>query len=372
MASYFLGLISGTSVDGVDAALCEFGNHKCEVFKARTFAYPPAIKARIEALIGAQQARLDEVGAIDIAAGRFFADCALALIKSSGLETAAVRAIGHHGQTIWHQPDSPEPFSWQIGDPNSVAAITGIDTVADLRRLDMAVGGQGAPIVPAFHRWLFSSDEQPRIILNIGGIANLTVLAPGREILGFDTGPGNTLMDAWAREKLDRPFDEDGRWAASGRVDHQLLEAMLDDAYFSRETPKSTGRERFNETWLKQKLANTDRRSADADVAATLLELSASTIASEIERLELQNFDLIACGGGTRNSALMDRIGALTNTRPKTTAEFGLHPDWVEAAAMAWLARARLELKPGNVATVTAAREAVVLGGLYLGIGNTD
>ena len=371
MARYFLGLISGTSIDGVDAAVCRFQGQSCTVVAARTFAYPPAIKARIEALIESGAARLAEIGAIDVAVGRFFADCSLALIRNQHLKPKDIEAIGHHGQTIWHEPNSPEPFSWQLGDPNSVAAITGIDTVADLRRLDMAVGGQGAPIVPAFHQWLLSSETITRVVLNIGGIANITLLAPGHDVQGFDTGPGNTLLDAWARRCLDKDYDDGGQWAASGTPDEALLSELLDEPYFSRVTPKSTGRERFNASWLKHKLASIDHRIGEADVAATLLELSARTIVNAIAGLNLGQYELIVCGGGTRNDALMKRIGVLAACEPRTTADYGLGPDWVEAAAMAWLARARVELKGGNLPTVTAAREVKVLGALYSGASVT-
>lgn len=367
MTRHFLGMISGTSVDGVDAVVCRFGDRSCEIVQAQTFAYPPAIESRIQALIQSGQGQLAEIGAIDVAVGRFFADCAVAIIRAAGIDPVEVAAIGHHGQTIWHEPNPPEPFSWQIGDPNSVAAITGIDTVADLRRQDMAFGGQGAPIVPAFHQWLFASDDAARVVLNVGGIANLTLLAPGREVLGFDTGPANTLLDAWTRQCLDQPFDANGHWAASGTVDDTLLGVLLDDPYFAAQAPKSTGRERFNETWLEQKLATIDRKPAEEDVAATLVDLSAHSIVDAIATLELPAYELFACGGGTKNLTLMRRIGEIAGVTPKTTAAFGLDPDWVEGAAMAWLARARIEQAAGNVPTVTAAREARVLGGLYSG-----
>jgi anhydro-N-acetylmuramic acid kinase len=369
MTRYFLGLISGTSVDGVDAVICEFGDRSCAIVAAQTFAYPPAIERRIQKLIQTGQAKLAEIGSIDVAVGRFFADCAVALIKGAGIDPREVEAIGHHGQTIWHEPDPPEPFSWQLGDPNSVAAITGIDTVADIRRLDMASGGQGAPIVPAFHQWLFGSDESTRVILNVGGIANLTLLAPGRDVLGFDTGPANTLLDSWTKRCRGEPFDSGGQWAATGRADPALLEVLLDDRYFRQPAPKSTGREHFNETWLKQKLAAFDRDIADADVAATLVELSARSITEAIATLGLAEYTLFVCGGGAKNDTLMERLGVLTGRPPRTTADFGLDPDWVEAAALAWLARARIDRIAGNVPTVTAAREARVLGGLYLGAG---
>jgi anhydro-N-acetylmuramic acid kinase len=367
MPDYYLGLISGTSVDGVDAALCAFGERSCQVVTARTYAYPPRIRERVQQLIRTGESSLAAIGAIDVAVGRFFADCALAAIREAGLTAGDIAAIGHHGQTIWHEPNLPEPFTWQIGDPNSIAAITGIDTVADLRRLDMALGGQGAPLVPAFHAWLLSSDTQARVILNIGGIANITLLAPGRDTLGFDTGPGNTLLDLWVSRERNLPYDDGGHWAAGGEVDRSLLERLLDDPYFSRRTPKSTGREYFNEAWLERKLAAPNEQVASVNVAATLLELTAQTIADAIGGLGLSDYAIIACGGGVRNAALMARIGKLTRVDPTTTADFGIDPDHVEAAAMAWLARARLAGEPGNLPTVTAARQPVTLGALYSG-----
>lgn len=368
MGRYFLGLISGTSVDGVDAALCEFGERRCNVIAARTFTYPTAIADRIQNLIARGEGRLSEVGAIDIAVGRFFADCAIALLRSAGALPGDVTAIGHHGQTIWHEPALPEPFSWQIGDPNSVAAITGIDTVADLRRLDMALGGQGAPLVPAFHEWLFADPTTSTVVLNIGGIANITSLAPGRPVLGFDTGPGNTLLDALARRCLDRPFDDRGQWAASGKPDPSLLETLLQEPYFRKPAPKSTGRELFNDGWLQRKLGESGRRVDEVNLAATLLELTARSIADAIAALGARPGRVIVCGGGVRNDALMARLGALTGQTLQTTAAFGLDPDFVEAAAMAWLARARVTGAPGNLPTVTAAREGAVLGALYCGV----
>jgi anhydro-N-acetylmuramic acid kinase len=368
MGRYYLGLISGTSVDGVDAALCDFGDRRCTVIAAKTYAYPPAIADRIQALINRGESRLAEIGAIDLAVGRYFADCALALLRGAGVGPSDVVAIGHHGQTIWHEPSPPEPFSWQIGDPNSIAAITGIDTVADLRRLDMALGGQGAPLVPAFHEWLFSTATTPTVVLNVGGIANVTWLAPGRPVLGFDTGPGNTLLDALARRCLDRPFDDRGQWAASGKPDSLLLEAMLREPYFAKPTPKSTGRELFNENWLQRKLAESGRTITDVNVAATLLELTVRSIANAIAAPGTGGRRLIVCGGGARNDALMARLGQLTGLKPETSAAFGLDPDFVEAAAMAWLARARVAGQSGNLPTVTAARVATVLGALYCGV----
>jgi anhydro-N-acetylmuramic acid kinase len=368
MSRYFLGLISGTSVDGVDAAICEFGDRSCKVIAAQIFAYPPKIAERVQQLIAAGEGRLAEIGAVDVVIGRFFADCALALIRSARLKPGDIVAIGHHGQTIWHQPDPPEAFSWQLGDPNSIAAITGIDTVADLRRLDMALGGQGAPLVPAFHDWLFANEDMARVILNLGGIANVTALIPGRPVLGFDTGPANTLLDTWVRRHRDEPFDADGAWAGSGIVDQLLLETFLEDPYFARPAPKSTGRELFNADWLDDRLSACTQTVSDVNVAATILELTARTIVDALASLDLPDYQLIVCGGGARNGTLMQRLGELAGHEPATTADFGLDPDHVEAAAMAWLARARIDGEPGNLPTVTAARQPAVLGGLYSGV----
>lgn len=365
MIERYLGLISGTSVDGVDGVLAEFGDRECHIVHARTFAYPPRIAERLKTLIESPSSALAELGALDVAVGRYFADCALALAREAGIEPAAIAAIGHHGQTVFHEPDGPEPFSMQLGDPSSVAAITGVDTVADFRALDVAVGGQGAPLVPAFHDWLFRSKSQPRVLINLGGIANLTLLTPGTDTIGFDTGPASTLLDAWIQRCLDSPYDEGGQWARSGRPDRTLLERMLQDPYFDREPPKSTGRERFNASWLDRALADLEKPPAEADIQATLVELTAMTIVAGIERTAPPDAELIVCGGGAHNAYLLERLGARADRAVRTTAALGLDPDWVEGAAFAWLARARLRGEPGNVPSVTGARQSVVLGGLY-------
>lgn len=376
MSRYYLGMISGTSVDGVDAAICEFGTteagaNECNTVAAQTFAWPPAFVDRIQALITNGSGSLSQIGSLNVATGRFFGDCALAMIRSAGLSPDDIRAIGSHGQTIWHEPNPPEAFTWQIGDPNSIAAITGVDTVADLRGLDMAYGGEGAPLVPAFHDWLFRDPGKARVVVNIGGIANLTLLAPGRDVLGFDTGPGNTLLDLWVKRCLDQPFDDDGRWAASGEVNDKLLAAMLAEPYLAKAPPKSTGRELFDAAWLEQALATASGDIPDVNVAATLLELTAATVVNEIGKLGLDRYELFVCGGGASNSRLLERLGSLAGVHAQTTGALGLDPNHVEAAAMAWLARARIENAAGNLPTVTGAREAVILGGLYCGDHNS-
>jgi anhydro-N-acetylmuramic acid kinase len=364
MGELYLGMMSGTSIDGVDAVLIELGDASCTVLRAATTPFPPSLLSRLRRIVEVPQASLRELGALDHAVGRFFGDCALALLADAGIDRAKVTAIGHHGQTIFHEPSGDEPFSMQIGDPNVVAAMTRICTVADFRRLDIASGGQGAPLVPAFHAWCFGSANGSRAIVNIGGIANVTALRSSDAPVGFDTGPGNTLLDLWARRHRGVDYDRDGAWAASGRAHDALLRELLTEPYFMKAPPKSTGRELFNAAWLDARLAS-GASLAPADVQATLAELTATTIVAGVEET-LPNCDqLIVCGGGAHNADLMGRLSRLSGRAVATTAAFGIAPDWVEGAAFGWLARARLRGEVGNVPSVTGAHRAVVLGGVY-------
>ena len=334
---------------------------------AATTPFPPPLLARVRRIVEVPQTELRELGALDHAVGGFFAGCALDLIARAGVERTAVQAIGHHGQTVFHEPNGDEPFSMQIGDPNVIAATTGICTVADFRRLDMAVGGQGAPLVPAFHAWCFGVAGEPRAVVNVGGIANITALRPGQPTTGFDTGPGNTLLDLWVRRHRGSDYDADGVWAASGDVDAALLATLLTEPYFSAAAPKSTGRELFNMHWLDARLSH-HSTTAPADVQATLAELTATTIVTSVHRALPGCRRLIICGGGAHNADLiarLRRLSGISGISVDTTAAFGIAPDWVEGAAFAWLARARLRSEAGNVPTVTGARRLAVLGGVY-------
>ena len=366
MGTRYLGLISGTSIDGVDACIAEFRAHRCHILGARTTPYPPQLRKRVQALITAPEAPLREIGALDVALGRFFGTCALAVIRNAGLKPSAIAAIGHHGQTVFHAPTGAEPFSMQLGDPNSVAALTGIATVADFRRRDMAHGGQGAPLVPAFHDWLWRTPNETRVVLNIGGIANITVIRPNEPIVGFDTGPGNTLLDAWIQRCRGLPYDADGAWANHGKIDDALLRNLRREPYFALRPPKSTGREHFNLAWLEKRLGTYKARDPK-DVQATLAELTAATIVAAIGELVPREYRLIVCGGGASNSDLLMRLGRLSGRAPQTSAAHGVPPDYVEAAAFAWLAQTRLRNKAGNVPSVTGAHEAAVLGSVYYG-----
>jgi anhydro-N-acetylmuramic acid kinase len=270
---------------------------------------------------------------------------------------------------VHHSPLGRHPFTLQIGDPNTVAARTGITTIADLRRYDMALGGQGAPLVPAFHNWLLRSATEPRVVVNIGGISNITTLIPDAPILGCDTGPGNTLLDAWIGRHRGQSFDAAGEWAAQGRVCEPLLGTLLEDPWFGRPMPKSTGRELFNLRWLEERLRSfTDL--APEDVQATLAELTAVSIAHAIQVAAPECQRLIVCGGGAYNEHLMKRLSARMQCKTESSLAHGAAPEWVEGLAFAWLARARLAGIPGNVPSVTGAHEHAVLGGIYSGSKN--
>ena len=367
MNERYIGLMSGTSMDGIDGVLVDLSTLPGHVLAACHAAYPPALRERLLVLAQAPRAPFSELLSLDMEVGRHFAETAAQVLESAGLTAAAVRAIGSHGQTIRHLPGQSPGSTLQIGDPNIIAERSGITTVADFRRRDMAVGGEGAPLVPAFHAAAFAGDAC-RAVLNIGGIANLTVLNPGGEVLGFDTGPGNLLMDAWAQRHGHGPMDRDGAWAAGGRVDQRLLTRLMDDPYFRRPPPKSTGREHFNLPWLEKRLQGLDPPPPACDVQATLCELTATSIREALHRHAAQARELLVCGGGVHNDHLMARLRALLPAQQiRSTAALGLDPDLVEAVAFAWLARETLAGRAGNLPAVTGARRAVVLGGIYPG-----
>ncbi len=367
-AGRYLGLISGTSMDGIDAALVELGEHACTTLATRSHDYPAELRDRL--LTASQRpssVTVDELGRLDHAVGASFRDAALELIELAGADPASIRAIGSHGQTIRHLPGDAEPFTLQIGDPNLIATGTGITTVADFRRADVALGGEGAPLAPGFHQWLFDDEKTARVVLNIGGFANVTVLAgTGAAVTGFDTGPGNSLLDAWHREHMGGPFDAGGDWAASGVVDDTLLRACLADPYFAAAPPKSTGFEYFNLEWLAQRLG--EGNATPVDVQATLMALTVMSIKDAINDCAPGTDEILVCGGGAHNEALMRSLAdALRPVVVRSTEESGLHPDWVEAAAFAWLASRTLSGLTGNLPEVTGAERAAVLGCVYPG-----
>lgn len=367
-SSLYVGLISGTSMDGIDAALVEFGDHQCTVLETAAVDYPDELRDKLlRASRTPANCTIDQIGHLDQWVGECFRDATRALLTKADIDPATVAAIGSHGQTLRHQPRAARPFTMQIGDANIIVAGTGITTVADFRRRDIAVGGEGAPLTPAFHQWLFCSNEKVRAVLNIGGIANVTMVS-SPTVIGFDTGPGNTLLDGWTRGNLDQPYDDAGNWARSGTVSEPLLIEMMSDPYFALPPPKSTGFEYFNGAWVRSRIAAASKATLPAaDIQATLSELSARTIATSILQHSPDIEEVLVCGGGVHNTDLMQRLRSyLSGTQVTSTDAFGLHPDWVEAAAFAWLAKRCLEGKPGNLPVATGAERAEILGAVYL------
>lgn len=365
----FVGTLSGTSVDGIDAALVRFGARP-ELIATHSLAFPTELKAELLALGRPGDNEIDRLGRADVALGRLFARAVNELLAKTGVTARDVRAVGSHGQTIRHRPGFDPAFTLQIGDPNVIATETGIAVVADFRRKDLALGGQGAPLVPAFHEAVFRTKENDRVVVNIGGIANLTALPadPSAPVLGFDTGPGNTLLDARARRVLGTPMDRDGAFAASGRVVPELLRAMLAEPYFAQPAPKSTGPEQFSTAWLETHLAGLAEPPSDSDVQATLVALTARSIADAIRALPLGAApEVFICGGGAHNATLMRALRAeLPDCKVAVTDALGVAGDWVEAMAFAWLARQRMLGLPGNCPQVTGASRTAVLGAVFL------
>ncbi len=426
MKNLYIGLMSGTSMDGVDAALVSFDN-TIQLLGTASIEIPPHIKSALLTLCCGENIHLKLLGETDTQMGHLFADAVLNLLEKTAVNPAEITAIGSHGQTIYHHPNSAHPFTSQIGDPNIIAARTNITTVADFRRRDIALGGQGAPLVPAFHEYLFRDRVNDCCVVNIGGIANITYL-PGdktKSIMGFDTGPGNTLIDQWHQKHRGKPIDFDGGWARSGKINQELLTQLLDDPYFKLSSPKSTGREYFNLKWVAEKLkiplnppfskgeseASLDLSSSkgesevlldlssskgesevlldlsfsgerigisSADIQATLTELTAKSIAYAINHSmrhdksrhydlsESRVYDLWVCGGGAYNQYLVERLRAnLPCFQVISTTQVGIDPQWIEAAAFAFLAKQTIEKKPGNCINVTGARKETILGAVF-------
>jgi anhydro-N-acetylmuramic acid kinase len=369
VSKHYVGLMSGTSMDGIDAVLVAIDNGSCNILATHSHPLAEGLASELRRLVAeGHEAPLGLFGRLDVAVGRAFAGAVDALLDSCGRTRDDVRAIGSHGQTVLHNPGGEHPYTLQIGDPNIIAAETGIQTVADFRRRDLALGGQGAPLAPAFHQAFFRSADEYRVVLNLGGIANVTLMPPGAIIIGFDTGPGNTLMDAWIRRHLDQPFDDNGLWAASVEMDDELLKLLMEHPFFASTAPKSTGVEDFNLPWLDKKLAELSGDLEPATVQSTLCELTAKTIAEALIGDSGKTGHLLVCGGGTHNGELLKRLAArLPGWAVGPTDDVGISADWVEAAAFAWLAHRTLEGLPGNLPEVTGARCETILGAVYAG-----
>jgi anhydro-N-acetylmuramic acid kinase len=363
----YIGLMSGTSMDGIDAALVEINSAACRILHTHFVPWPDDLLKQLQQIVmQSDRATLSATGPLHHKLGCLFANAALGLLDAAGQSPESVTAIGSHGQTILHEPDHPAPHSVQLGDPGTIAVKTGIPVVADFRNGDMALGGQGAPLTPAFHRWAFGREGEDQAVVNIGGIANVTILHADGQTTGFDTGPGNTLLNQWISTHQGLPYDDAGDWAAGGNVNGELLSLLSSDDYFSRPPPKSTGLEYFNLKWLQKYLDSLPALPDPRDVQSTLSELTAVQIANALRTLP--SLQIIAvCGGGAANTDLMNRLQEnLPKTRVQTTVDWGIDPQWVEAAAFAWLARQRMHGLASNLQSVTGASAGLSLGGIYL------
>jgi anhydro-N-acetylmuramic acid kinase len=359
--------MSGTSLDAIDAALVGFDTDQNPIL-VHTYNHPipTAVRSEIESICQPGVDEINRMGALDRRIGKLFAEATMALLEQSNVQATRVRAIGSHGQTIRHHPEKSAPFTLQVGDPNTIAFETGITTVADFRRMDVAAGGQGAPLVPAFHKAVFGDKNESRIIVNIGGMANITALIKDTPVTGFDTGPGNVLMDSWIQKKRGEPYDENGIWARSGHCNIALLDQLLSHPHIQAPAPKSTGRETFHLAWLESVLTEFTSVS-DADIQRTLLEFTARSITIPISAMPTSIDRVLLCGGGSNNQLLLERVRALLpGAHTSSTIDVGIDPDWVEAMAFAWLAKQRIECVPGNIPAVTGASRPCILGSIYL------
>lgn len=368
MQNLFIGIMSGTSMDAVDAALVDFQQQSPQIIATHSQPISAELRNDLTHICTPGNNEINRAGELDVQVGRLFAVTINELIKKAAIASKQITAIGSHGQTIRHQSTGQFPFTLQIGDPNIIAAKTGITTVADFRRRDMALGGQGAPLAPAFHNYIFRTDQEDRIILNLGGIANITYLPADlkKPVIGFDTGPANTLLDSWASEQLNVNFDAYGRWAASGIADHALLDLLLTDPFFHKNPPKSTGREYFNLAWLKQQLKQLKTSLMPADIQATLTELTAKSIALAINKITSSSSAIYVCGGGLKNNYLIKRLKLnCSHCNVQSTDDAGIPAQWMEAMLFAWLAQKTLNKQPGNLTSVTGASKQSILGAVY-------
>ena len=364
----YIGLMSGTSLDGVDGVIVDF-SQGTQVIQHAGCSFDSSLRAELLALNSTGGS--DELHRAALAANavaRHYAQVVQQLLRASGLRAGQIAAIGAHGQTVRHRPQMFDGtgYTLQLNSPALLAELTGISVVADLRSRDVAAGGQGAPLVPAFHQSVFGKPGETALVLNIGGIANLSVLEADGSVLGFDTGTGNALLDGWCLRHTGQPYDAGGQWAAGGQILPQLLAAMLADPYLAQTPPKSTGRDLFHADWLEQHLQRHASQAAPVDVQATLTEFTAASCADAVQRFGKGGTELLVCGGGAFNTYLMQRLAALLpGVQVGSTAQRGLPPLEVEAAAFAWLARQCLLGLPGNLASVTGARGPRILGAIY-------
>lgn len=352
--------MSGTSLDGIDAVLAEFEADSPRLLHSLFTPFDDTLRKALLALNRPGENELETSALAGIELARRYADAVTTLLQEAGIAANQVAAIGCHGQTVRHRPDLG--FTLQLNNPSLLAELSGIAVAADFRSRDLAAGGQGAPLVPAFHAGAFRHPARNRVIVNLGGISNLTWLPASGNVAGFDCGPGGLLLDGWCERHIGQPFDQDGEWAAGGTVIPALLAKLLTHPFFRLAPPKSTGRDDFHLPWLESRL---EAGNSPQDVQATLLELTAHAVADSIQRFCLGAEEIYLCGGGAHNGALRHRLGALAGLEIGLTDDLGIPADWVEGAAFAWLARQTLLGRPGNLPEVTGARHPCVLGAIY-------
>ena len=361
----FIGLMSGTSIDGVDCALVTFEDNKLELVATHFEETTTPLRESVLKLSAGIDISLNLFGKTHVAVGKAFANAVQNLLKKTNINAEDVTAIGSHGQTVWHRPLEKTPFTIQIGDANTIAQHTGITTVADFRQRDIVLGGQGAPLAPLLHKKLFFHAQFDRAIINIGGMANLTALPRDGKCFAYDTGPGNVLMDYWVTKHKEKRYDHEGNWGASGKCNTNLLNCLLDEPYFELKPPKSTGRELFNEHWLNSKLQKYRHPIEPNDLQATLSLFTATSIANALKDF-CSNSEVYICGGGSHNKLLMQNIKDLVpDSIVRTTQELGVDPDWVESITFAWLAKQTIEGRPVSTCEFTGALEPSILGGIY-------
>jgi len=370
MSERFIGLMSGTSLDAIDVALVEFDSNYPKLIASHSQTLPPELRDTLLSLNRSRAGEIKRMAIADVQWAKQAAEAVANLLSDTPFTANDISAIGSHGQTIRHVPDGDTPYTLQIGDPNTLAELTGITTVADFRRRDLAAGGQAAPLMPSFHNAMLRVNDESRVVVNIGGMANITLLPaePEQDVIGFDTGPGNVLMDAYIQTHSRKAYDEGGQWAASGSVNSELLTRFLRDKFFKLPPPKSTGRELFNLRWLDRHLKRLKKRVIRKHVQATLCELTAVSISEAIKEYASDAKSIIVCGGGVHNTALMFRLQCLLEDQQvRSSEDYGIDPDAMEAIGFAWLAKQTLAIQPGNLPSVTGARHPVVLGGIYPG-----
>ena len=364
MAEIYVGLMSGTSADSIDCATLDLSSEEIKVINCKNFEIPMDLKKDIIQSSQSEKIEQELIDDLDFRMADVLADSVKKIISDSNIEAKDIKAIGSHGQTIKHEPKSETPYTLQIGDPQKISNDLDITTVGNYRHDDIEAGGEGAPLTPVFHKTVFGSDKKRKVIVNIGGITNITALNYP-ELIGFDTGPGNCLMDCWSRINNVGDYDDRGSWAASGTINQSLLEVMMQDKYFSRKYPKSSGPDYFSHEWIQENLLRLSKEILAEDVQATLAQVTVISLIESINFLNLSNENIYSCGGGVHNDFLCSEINKQSKARVSTTLELGIDPDYVEAICFGWLAKQRIENKSFDLSEITGSKGEVYLGRIY-------